>query len=551
MLEPLPARSKWWAKFRQVKDQLRIEMNSDGSISSLRLKDVLPDMLRSHRQLGMMAPDVGLGTSKAWVVLMFDGFPVDDISIVHYCIFNASLKAEVSTQSESLLRVLAVARISESNAQLHRAADHHHLAEDFNGFARDKRCSLCDPAATAAGTSSEPVQLGLEMFVAADKKGVEVHRGCAPCCPWCTCDETLRLQLPWPLDAPPVLWDASDWKGAGPCPPSKRADLQLDAVCKHPMPSIPIIYELAHKALPGEALPRRCRVCKQAPFATVAERDEAEAQHAAMKNDTSVEGGKKFAAARSKHSSKHFSQYLFEVPPLLVGMDHVVPELLHVGDLNVAKQIYKQGTRRHCNASMLEKLSVFFSGMGVRIRMKPKADGKSAENWFKAAQFNEMLMGSHNFPGGAPAWVPSLVLLLGDMKLEERDKVARHFGASCPAQCIVRARLSDCKAYAVARACAGDISTSALRRQAPAGRTLRQLMDTKYGQSLADTLLNILKGWDKYKVWRRICDEHCEPGPASRDVALRSAIAGTGVCENPRYLNLYVHRLCTPSHAPE
>ena len=52
-------------------------------------------------------------------------------------------------------------------------------------------------------------------------------------------------------------------------------------------------------------------------------------------------------------------------------------------------------------------------------------------------------------------------------------------------------------------------------------------MDAKYGQSLARTLLLILEGYDKYKTWRLLLDEPCEPGPQSRDVALRIAIAGS------------------------
>ena len=69
-----------------------MEMNGDGTISSLRLKDVAPDMIAKHRSLGMMSPDTGTpGHLPVQLVLMFDGFPVNDLSIVHYCIANASL----------------------------------------------------------------------------------------------------------------------------------------------------------------------------------------------------------------------------------------------------------------------------------------------------------------------------------------------------------------------------------------------------------------------------------------------------------------------------
>ena len=42
----------------------------------------------------------------------------------------------------------------------------------------------------------------------------------------CTCDETLRLKLPWPVASPPVIYAAADWTG-GECPVGKAADLLL------------------------------------------------------------------------------------------------------------------------------------------------------------------------------------------------------------------------------------------------------------------------------------------------------------------------------------
>ena len=252
-LEPVRARASWANKFRAVKGELKIEMNPDGTISSLRLIDVVPDMLQKHRALGMMDAEIGVTGGKVKLVLMFDGFPVDDVSIVHFCVFNASLKPELCTQSESLLRVLTVARISENNAQLWRAAEHHHLGEDFNGYARDGKCALPPPDSPPPQVpAAEPAavqHLEIDMFLAADKKGVEVFRGCAPCCPWCTCSDSLRLKLPWPLDRPPVVWRPSDWRGTGPCPEHAAAEPLLRKICKHPLPSLPLIYEWAHTRL--------------------------------------------------------------------------------------------------------------------------------------------------------------------------------------------------------------------------------------------------------------------------------------------------------------
>ena len=138
------------------------------------------------------------------------------------------------------------------------------------------------------------------------------------CCPWCTCGDTLKLKLPWQLDCPPTVWDEADWKGTGRCPDTKNASLLLSKICKHPFPTIPLIFEWAHKALPGEDLPRKCRVCKRRSFETVAAYAAAQQTWAERRSDTTRQGKAKFLNDRSKHAASHFSQYLFEVPPFLI-----------------------------------------------------------------------------------------------------------------------------------------------------------------------------------------------------------------------------------------
>ena len=63
--------------------------------------------------------------------------------------------------------------------------------------------------------------------------------------------------------------------------------------------------------------------------------------------------------------------------------------------------------------------------------MKTKKDDKQVESWFKASAFAEMVVGSRSFPGGAAAWVPTLVMVVGAAKLEQKDKVRRSLGARC------------------------------------------------------------------------------------------------------------------------
>jgi len=66
-----------------------------------------------------------------------------------------------------------------------------------------------------------------------------------------------------------------------------------------------------------------------------------------LKSDLCKEGKAKFAELRSEHASSHIQQKKFEVPGLLVGIGGVIPELLHVGDLNVDKQLHKQVSGTH------------------------------------------------------------------------------------------------------------------------------------------------------------------------------------------------------------
>ena len=167
-----------------------------------------------------------------------------------------------------------------------------------------------------------------------------------------------------------------------------------------------------------------------------------------------------------------------------------------MGDLNIGKQMDKQGRRRHCDPLQQDAVAKFFTGMGVRVKMKAAKNGQQTDGWFKASVFAEMVFGSAKFPGGAAAWVPSLVLLIGNLKLEERDRVARTLG---------------------------DVPRAA---QNLTGRPLQEMMNEIYGQSLASTLLLILRGYDKYRTWRRIMDEPCESDAEKADNALRFAIAG-------------------------
>eukprot|EP00965_Chrysotila_dentata_P027242 905044-Pleurochrysis_carterae.AAC.1 len=62
--------------------------------------------------------------------------------------------------------------------------------------------------------------------------------------------------------------------------------------------------------------------------------------------------------------------------------------------------------------------------MGARINLVAK-DGATFDKWFKGALRAGMVLGNDQFPGGVAAWLPSLVYLIGECKIEKRDKVAQ------------------------------------------------------------------------------------------------------------------------------
>eukprot|EP00965_Chrysotila_dentata_P191152 6174340-Pleurochrysis_carterae.AAC.3 len=95
------------------------------------------------------------------------------------------------------------------------------------------------------------------VYICADKKGVEALRGCTACCPWFTCDDTLRLTYPWLVARPPSSW--------------AEAAALLSRSYKHPFPSIPLIHKAAHEPLQGQQLPQTYRFCHKLPFASVEE----------------------------------------------------------------------------------------------------------------------------------------------------------------------------------------------------------------------------------------------------------------------------------------
>ena len=64
MLEPVPPRKDWWPVFQDMKKDLHIELNDDGSVATRQLKDLTLEMIAAHREKGMLLDGAGL-TVKA------------------------------------------------------------------------------------------------------------------------------------------------------------------------------------------------------------------------------------------------------------------------------------------------------------------------------------------------------------------------------------------------------------------------------------------------------------------------------------------------------
>eukprot|EP00965_Chrysotila_dentata_P157007 5187185-Pleurochrysis_carterae.AAC.1 len=188
MLEPIPSRNKWAALWMTVKGQLQISIDSEGKVASRRLNSVLLEMLHEHKSRSMMREGVGEAADQPIeIVFMFDAFPVEAISVSHFCIGNASLRSEMSSLSEQLLRAITCGRISETNTQLREALLHNDVSLEFNSLLRDGGLAAPSDAPAAPSlplaASVLPGFVHLKMYLAADKKAVEAWRGCSQCCP--------------------------------------------------------------------------------------------------------------------------------------------------------------------------------------------------------------------------------------------------------------------------------------------------------------------------------------------------------------------------------
>ena len=419
-------------------------------------------MHEEHVSLGLVHAACGKTAEFPHLVTYtLDGFPVEALSVEHAGIFSSSLT--VPSQSEEFFRIITAATIKETNAELNRMHALRGIDRDFNAVVT---------RGYVKGTDGKPIYT--KLLVCADKKAIEMLRGCSPGCAWCCCGKPERLAAAWAPSTPdPLTW--------------ADAEARLKKVCKGAFPEVWDIYTSAHLALPGEALPRYCPCCKKRPYSTAQEYQAALKIVAEMRADTSKEGKTKWKARRLGHAAAHFGQYLHEASNLLINMINVIPEIMHLDGLNIAKQAWTKGVLVLLSEHMREVFSGFFKGMGAKLDVKTKPDGRAGSAWFKASVWAELVCGSDKIPGGLAPWFASLLYYIGeDFATKEKSFTARR-----PA----------------------------------AGASTAEVMRHAFGLK-GQQLLDVARLYDSYKDWHDATHLSTPDAAARESVALKLAITG-------------------------
>ena len=108
---------------------------------------------------------------------------------------------------------------------------------------------------------------------------------------------------------------------------------------------------------------------------------------------------------------------------MLVNTADIYPEIMHLDQLNIAKQCWSKGPQRQMSCHMRAFSATFIKGMGFKLDCKLKSDGRSGTAWFKASQWNEVCRGSDKVPGGLPAWMSSLLFYIAEDYLEKQTSI--------------------------------------------------------------------------------------------------------------------------------
>ena len=274
--EPVPPIHFIKEEFRKYQSELKVEVSEDGKVASHSFREKVIELHEQHEAAGML-PE-GCGTSKEHkhrIVYSFDAFPCKGVSIEHAVLFSADLKIE--SQSEAMCKILLASVIKENNEGLNRMHANRKVDVEFNQI-----------VATGHVVGTRGQQIWVQLLLACDKKAVEMFVGCSPGCAWCECTKDQRLSTAWSAGNRPTTWP--------------QAEALLKKTCTRAFPSIFDIVAAAHLALPFEKLPRRCRFCKEKPYATEEEYRTDLKDYAEKRAETSKEGAAYFQRARATYA---------------------------------------------------------------------------------------------------------------------------------------------------------------------------------------------------------------------------------------------------------
>ena len=474
VLDPVPPRTalvKAWAAFRK---KLPIPTNDDGSVATLPFIATVSTLIEENIRLNMLDEGVGSIEKPGYINVASDAFPVENTSISHTAV-GVVTRDDISNQSPTQLAPIQAGRYKETNVQYHRQWGDSGLRADINETLRLGYIPL-----------SNGVKWYCTLMFCLDKKGAEAFLGKGQCSPYSLNSWAERLEVPWDPDDPPADINAM----------MKLLIGEHGILTNFPL-SHNMLRTIAHVPLEGEELPRPCALCDPdappcKPYATVAEREERVAAVQRMRDDTSEVGKKQYAAARSAYRGKHGDVNEHEFPVVNVGTDRFPPEFLHYYLINAPKQMTKNTCLRHLSKHTLERVTAFLTGMGYKLDV---SKGGKISGWFKGADWQTMLLGGEQCPGGAPAWWSQLVWCIGEWELEHRNRAA----PDPPPWHTNQSRV-------------------------PAD--LESAMKARYGAELAKNLLQMLEGHDALLALTKIA---CEPTPdqaAMDDVAYRHGLAG-------------------------
>ena len=358
--------------------------------------------------------------------------------------------------------------MKENTEGLNRMHEARRIDKDYN--------LIASRGYVRSGNQTDAPKIYVEQFICVDKKAVEMLRGCSPGCPWCQCSPDGRLSVAWALKQAPKTWEA--------------AAAKLDKVCCKPFPTAFDLYSWAHKALPFEDKPRFCKFCNEEPYATAEDYRAHLAEIDKERGNPCKVAKAAFQKKRSAHACSHARQYLHEVSTLLVNMSHVIVEVMHLVQLNVAKQCWTKGICLLMSAYMRDVSTKFFDGMGFKLDVKLKASGQAGTAWFKASVLNEIVHGSRKVPGGLAPWMASLLFYVGEDFLTKQTQLT-------PAAATASA----------------DPLTVLTKRYGLKGREL----------------FNAASLWDAYKNWHDTTFMATPDEAARKEVALRMVVAANAM----------------------